>query len=96
MLNKPAIPDYSFEPPTALICLAVFCLGSGGMRTILVIFFTMGLPCVSMADLASTQYVHESVATRVDTSANATQTMAGDYTVSGTFSVPTPPLPSPE
>ena len=45
------------------------------------------------ADLASTSYVSTAVETRVDTSAEAKQVMAGEYTVSGTFNVPTPPLP---
>ena len=45
------------------------------------------------ADLASTSYVSTAVETRVDTSANAKQVMAGEYTVSGSFHVPTPPLP---
>ena len=52
------------------------------------------MPCASLANVASAQYVQESVATKVDTSANANQTMAGTYTVSGTLMVPTPPLPS--
>lgn len=33
------------------------------------------------ADLASTSYVSTAVETRVDTSANAKQVMAGEYTV---------------
>ena len=37
-----------------------------------------------------------SISTRVDTSATANQTMAGSYTVSGTFNVPTPTLPTAE
>ena len=45
------------------------------------------------ADLASTSYVGTAVESRVDTSAEAKQVMAGEYTVSGTFNVPTPPLP---
>ncbi len=45
------------------------------------------------AELASTSYVSTAVETRVDTSANAKQVMAGEYTVSGSFHVPTPPLP---
>ena len=45
------------------------------------------------ADLASTSYVSTAVETRVDTSANAKQVMAGEYTVSGSLHVPTPPLP---
>lgn len=45
------------------------------------------------ADLASTSYVSTAVETRVDISPDAKQVMAGEYTVSGTFNVPTPPLP---
>ena len=45
------------------------------------------------ADLASTSYVSTAVESRVDTSADAKQTMAGEYTVSGALFVPTPPLP---
>ena len=40
------------------------------------------------------QQVEEKASTKVDTSADANQTMAGTYTVSGTLMVPTPPLPS--
>ena len=45
------------------------------------------------ASIASSQYVDSAVSTRVDTSEKANQTMAGSYTVSGEFNVPTPPLP---
>ncbi|MBQ2844829.1 MAG: hypothetical protein IJE79_02335 [Alphaproteobacteria bacterium] len=68
----------------------------------------MALPV--MASIPSTAYVQQqvanqiadSVSTKVDTSATATQTMAGTYTVSGTMNftgattVPTAPLPSAE
>ena len=68
----------------------------------------MALP--AMANIPSTAYVQQqiasqiadSVSTKVDTSATATQTMAGTYTVSGTLNltgvatVETPPLPSAE
>lgn len=50
----------------------------------------------AFADIASTNYVHSANASKVDTSSSASQTMAGTYTVSGTFIVPTPPLPSAE
>ena len=36
------------------------------------------------------------ISTRVDTAQTANQTMAGTYTVSGTFNVPTPTLPTAE
>ena len=45
------------------------------------------------ADIPSTAYVNGAVSTRVDTSESANQTMAGTYNVSGTMTVPTPPLP---
>ena len=48
------------------------------------------------ASIASSQYVDTAVSTRVDTSANASQTMAGSYTVSGELIVPTQPLPEPK
>ena len=50
----------------------------------------------AFADIASTNYVDNANASKVDTSSSASQTMAGTYTVSGTFIVPTPPLPSAE
>lgn len=63
-------------------------------------------PGVSVADVASKEYVNDyvnqSTETKVDTSATAKQVMEGDYTVSGSFTVtgafkvPTPPLPNPE
>ena len=48
------------------------------------------------ASIASSQYVDTAVSTRVDTSAYASQTMAGSYTVSGELIVPTQPLPEPK
>lgn len=61
-----------------------------------VLFVMLMTPCASLAAIASAQYVQNSVATKVDTSSTANQTMAGNYTVSGSFKVPTPPLPNPE
>ncbi len=65
------------------------------MLLLLLLFMT---PCLAFGDItvATAQYVQESVATRVDTSATANQTMEGNYTVSGTLVVPTPPLPTAE
>ena len=77
------------------------------------IFMLMFIPFMAlpaMANIPSTAYVQQqianqiadSVSTKVDTSATATQTMAGTYTVSGTLNltgvatVETPPLPSAE
>ena len=45
------------------------------------------------AEIPSTAYVNGAISTRVDTSESANQTMAGTYNVSGTMTVPTPPLP---
>ncbi len=45
--------------------------------------------------LASKQYVDNNCVT-VSKTDTGTQTMTGDYTVSGTFNVPTPPLPPEE
>ena len=68
------------------------------------IFILMFMPFMAFANIPSTAYVQQqiasqiadSVSTKVDTSATATQTMAGTYTVSGTFNVPTPTLPTAE
>ncbi len=76
------------------------------MRVRLLFFCLLVTPGVSVADVASKEYVNDyvnqSTETKVDTSASANQTMAGTYTVSGSFTVtgafkvPTPPLPNPE
>lgn len=66
------------------------------MGRMLFLLVVLMMPCASLCDIASTQYVQNSVATKVDTSPTANQTMSGNYTVSGSFKVPTPPLPSPE
>ncbi|MDW2958612.1 MAG: hypothetical protein R8M37_02285 [Alphaproteobacteria bacterium] len=65
------------------------------MRKLLICFFIVSPMCV-YADIASTTYVENTMNSRVDTSETANQTMAGNYTVSGTLIVPTPPLPSAE
>ena len=49
---------------------------------------------VANANVASVQYVNSVIDTKVDASANTQQTMAGDYTITGTLKVPTQPLPS--
>lgn len=66
-------------------------------------FLLLTLPVSVFAEgvaVASKKYVDERVNsqtnTKVDMSPNANQTMAGNYTVSGTLVVPTPPLPSAE
>ena len=66
--------------------------------------FLMGwLPFTAFAvTVATADYVDAKSDTKVDTSANAVQTLKGDYTVSGSFTVtgafkvPTPPLPNPD
>ena len=72
----------------------VFCLTKMGefMRGI-VLFLCLFFPTTIFADIPSTAYVNGAVSTRVDTSESANQTMAGTYNVSGTMTVPTPPLP---
>ncbi len=66
------------------------------MKKFVFIIFIVCMAMSAHADIASTTYVSQSNATKVDTSANAKQTMAGNYTVSGTLVVPTPPLPTAE
>ena len=72
----------------------VFCLTKMGafMRGI-VLFLCLFFTTTIFADIPSTAYVNGAVSTRVDTSESANQTMAGTYNVSGTMTVPTPPLP---
>ena len=61
-------------------------------------------PMSAVANIPSTEYVQQQIASqiatavssKVDTSASANQTMAGTYTVSGTFNVSTPTLPTAE
>ena len=63
------------------------------MRILLCVFMITCCGGAAYASIASSQYVDSAVSTRVDTSEKANQTMAGSYTVSGEFNVPTPPLP---
>ena len=63
------------------------------MRMLLCVFMITCCGGGAYASIASSQYVDSAVSTRVDTSEKANQTMAGSYTVSGEFNVPTPPLP---
>ena len=66
--------------------------------------FLICAPISAMANIPSTEYVQQQIASqiatavssKVDTSATANQTMAGTYTVSGTFNVSTPTLPTAE
>lgn len=72
----------------------VFCLTKMGefMRGIF-LFLCLFFPTTIFAEIPSTAYVNGAISTRVDTSESANQTMAGTYNVSGTMTVPTPPLP---
>ena len=77
------------------------------MHKKLLITFLICAPMSAVANIPSTEYVQQQIATavssKVDTSATANQTMAGTYTVSGTLNLtgiayaPTaelPPLPT--
>ena len=78
----------------------VFCLAKWGqcmLRGVLfIICFIPATTLTAKAAIPTTSYVDGAVATRVDTSSDANQTMAGTYNVSGTMTVPTPPLPAVE
>ncbi len=65
------------------------------MKALFFAVFLHIVPSVALAvTLISGEYVDEKIATKVDTSETAKQTMAGEHTVSGTLIVPTPLLPS--
>ena len=49
---------------------------------------------VANAAIVSKAYVDGAMVSAVKTSGETTQTMAGDYTVTGALTVPTQPLPS--
>lgn len=59
----------------------------------LVVFLVLVLPMSAIAGIASVQYVENQISTKVDTSENSNQQMAGTYTVTGVLIVPTPELP---
>ena len=63
---------------------------------VIVVFLTMFFALPVWASIPSTNYVNEAIETRVGISADTKQTLAGEYTVTGSFKVPTQPLPSPE
>ncbi|MBP3545213.1 MAG: hypothetical protein J6J82_02800 [Alphaproteobacteria bacterium] len=63
---------------------------------IIVTFLTAFFVLPVWAAIPSTNYVNEAIETRVGVSADTKQTLAGEYTVTGSFKVPTQPLPSPE
>ena len=52
------------------------------------------LPTTTLGGVASTNYVNGAIETRVGISESTNQTLAGTYNVSGTMTVPTPPLPA--
>lgn len=62
-------------------------------KTIFCLLISVFVPVLAFADAAvvSKSYVDT---TKVDVSANTNQTMAGKYTVTGEFHVPTPELPT--
>ena len=74
------------------------------MHKKLLITFLVCTPMSAMANIPSTEYVQQQIASqiatavssKVDTSATANQTMAGTYTVTGTLNAPTPTLPAAE
>ena len=70
------------------------------MHKKLLITFLICAPMSAVANIPSTEYVQQQIATavssKVDTSASANQTMAGTYTVTGTLNAPTPTLPTAE
>lgn len=67
----------------------------GCLKRLFIAFFLCCVySVVANANVASVQYVNSVIDTKVDASANAQQTMAGDYTITGTLKVPTQPLPS--
>ncbi len=81
--------------------MAVLFFGDKNLRVVLLIFLLLTLPISAFAEgvvVASKKYVDERINsqtnTKVDTSATAKQVMAGEYTVTGTLIIPTPPLPS--
>lgn len=62
----------------------------------IVLFFCLFLPTTTLAAIPSTNYVNGAIETRVGISESTNQTLAGTYNVSGTMTVPTPPLPAVE
>ena len=58
---------------------------------VFVIFCVTG---VARADIAAATYVDSAIKTKVDTSVDADQELAGKYVVTGTLEVPDAPLPS--
>ena len=69
----------------------------GKLKIFLIIFFICLFQASRCnANIASVSYVQSATSTKVDTSANTQQTMAGEYVITGTLKVPTQPLPTAE
>ena len=65
----------------------------GENMRLIVIIFCLFFTSHTWAAIASTNYVRGAIETRVGISESTNQTLAGTYNVSGTMTVPTPPLP---
>ena len=63
-------------------------------HVVLAVFVVIFLSGAVFADIASVSYVQSNTKDKVSAAPEASQTMAGSYTVSGVLIVPTPPLPS--
>ena len=72
------------------------CIAGEGVcsKRLFVFVCCLFMASVCNADLASTSYVQSNTKDKVSAAPEASQTMAGSYTVSGVLIVPTPPLPS--
>lgn len=80
----------NLQPPH---CLVVFLSGGASVKRVSFVCILCCLYSIPVvANIASAGYVNAKLDTKVDTSANIQQTMAGDYTVTGTLKVPTQPL----
>ena len=62
------------------------------MWKIILLLYSL-IPTTTLAAVASTNYVKGAIDTRVGIDKSTNQTLAGTYNVSGTMTVPTPPLP---
>ena len=57
-------------------------------------FSILFIACDASADLVAKSYMDSALSNRVSTDASANQTLQGHYTVTGTFEVETPKLPT--
>lgn len=66
----------------------------------MLVFLLFYFPWAAHASVVSVEYVTDYVDSKIEKTVSlekaANQTMAGNYTVSGTLNVPTPPLPTVE